>query len=58
MEALKDVAFASLDLSPEGKRFLMAKNYGGNWSKRRTALPKINIVLNWFEELKQKVPVD
>jgi len=44
------------DISPDGKRFLMM----------RESLPlvpaeggprKINIVLNWFEELKQRVPV-
>jgi eukaryotic-like serine/threonine-protein kinase len=37
------------DIRPDGKRFLMIKP--------PTARPKINIVLNWFEELKQRVPV-
>jgi hypothetical protein len=44
------------DISPDGKRFLMMKEAAS------TALPdggprKINIVVNWFEELKQRVPV-
>ena len=45
----------SWDISPDGKRFLMIKpppsiaSAGG-------APQKINIVLNWFEELKQRVP--
>jgi serine/threonine protein kinase len=43
------------DISPDGKRFLMMKLPGtapGEGGPRR-----INIVLNWFEELKQRVPV-
>jgi serine/threonine protein kinase/Tol biopolymer transport system component len=42
------------DLSPDGKRFLIMK------VSELTAVKaprKINIVLNWFEELKQRVPV-
>ncbi len=38
------------DVSPDGNRFLMIKEAGN------TASNRINIVLNWFEELKQKVP--
>jgi serine/threonine protein kinase len=44
------------DISPDGKRFLMMKAPGSSAS----AAPgprRINIVLNWFEELKQRVPV-
>jgi serine/threonine protein kinase len=38
------------DISPDGKRFLMLKD--------ATEAPrKINIVVNWLEELKQRVPV-
>jgi Tol biopolymer transport system component/tRNA A-37 threonylcarbamoyl transferase component Bud32 len=40
------------DVSPDGQRFLMLKpseSAGG-------APTQINVVLNWFEELKQKVP--
>ena len=40
------------DISPDGKRFLMLKDDPAQ------APRKINIVVNWFEELKQRVPVD
>jgi serine/threonine protein kinase len=44
------------DIHPDGKRFLMMKLPGA--APSATAVPrKINIVLNWFEELKQRVPV-
>jgi serine/threonine-protein kinase len=44
------------DISPDGKRFLMLKEPPSTPSA--SAGPrKINIVLNWFEELKQRVPV-
>jgi Tol biopolymer transport system component len=40
------------DLSPDGQRFLMLKP-----TESAGAAPaQINVVLNWFEELKQKVP--
>jgi Tol biopolymer transport system component len=40
------------DVSPDGQRFLMIK------PDEQTASPtQISVVLNWFEELKQKVPV-
>jgi eukaryotic-like serine/threonine-protein kinase len=43
------------DIHPDGKRFLMIKEAGGG--KSVGARPqRINIVLNWFEELKQRVP--
>jgi Tol biopolymer transport system component len=38
------------DISPDGKRFLMIKP--------SEAPRKITIVLNWFEELKERVPLD
>ncbi len=36
------------DMSPDGQRFLMIKAGGGQG--------QINVVLNWFEELKRLVP--
>jgi eukaryotic-like serine/threonine-protein kinase len=43
--------FTCWDISHDGKRFLMMKD-------DPTAAPrKINLVLDWFEELKQRVPV-
>ena len=44
--------FPNYDVSPDGQRFLMFKP-----SEQEQAAPtQINVVLNWFEELKQKVP--
>jgi serine/threonine-protein kinase len=42
------------EISPDSKRFLMLKEAG---SSAGGGPQKINIVLNWFEELKQRVPV-
>jgi len=42
------------DISPDGKRFLMLKEA----KPIAIEVPrKINVVINWFEELKQRVPV-
>jgi len=37
------------DVTPDGRRFLMIK-------QERTGIAQINVVLNWFEELKRLVP--
>ena len=42
------------DLSSDGKRFLMIKQAGAAFAGEGPR--KINIVVNWFEELKQSVP--
>jgi Tol biopolymer transport system component len=44
--------FPNYDMSPDGQRFLMLKPS----ESTETAPTQINVVLNWFEELKQKVP--
>jgi hypothetical protein len=44
-------SFPDYDVSPDGQRFLMLKVY-----ELAPAPAQINVVLNWFEELKQKVP--
>ena len=41
------------DVSPDGQRFLMLKPV----ESQASAPTQINLVLNWFEELKRKVPV-
>lgn len=47
------------DISPDGKRFIMIKPGNGAKDESTTESPrKINIVLNWDVELKQRVPVD
>jgi hypothetical protein len=43
-------------IHPDGKRFLMIKPPGAPSSAAPAPRPKINIVLNWHEELKQRVP--
>ena len=40
------------DVSPDGQRFLMVKE-----SEQAASATQINVVLNWFEELKRRVPV-
>lgn len=40
------------DVSRDGQRFLMLKPV----EQAQEAPTQINVVLNWFEELKQKVP--
>jgi Tol biopolymer transport system component len=46
------------DIHPDGKRFLMMKRHAptGAETAAAAARPRINIVLNWLEELKQRVP--
>jgi Tol biopolymer transport system component/predicted Ser/Thr protein kinase len=43
-------SFPDYDVSPDGQRFLMLK------AAEQATPTQINVVLNWFEELKQKVP--
>jgi eukaryotic-like serine/threonine-protein kinase len=44
------------DIAPDGKRFLMMKE-SGTTASTGEAPRKISIVVNWFEELKQRAPV-
>jgi serine/threonine-protein kinase len=44
-------SFQDYDVSPDGQRFLMLKP-----AEHAQTPTHINVVLNWFEELKQKVP--
>jgi len=45
-------SFPDYDVSPDGQRFLMLRPA----EEAQAAPTQINVVLNWFEELKQKVP--
>jgi len=48
----------SWDISPDGKRFLMIKPAESAAGASASKAPrKINVVLNWTDELKQRVPV-
>jgi eukaryotic-like serine/threonine-protein kinase len=46
------VPTANYDVSPDGQHFLMLKSI----DQAKAAPTQINVVLNWFEDLKQKVP--
>jgi hypothetical protein len=51
--------FSNWDIHPDGKRFLLIKRSATAGAAPAAAAPrhKINLVVNWFEELKQRVPV-
>jgi len=44
------------DVTADGQRFLGVLPTGSTESAGEPATPRINVVLNWFEELKQRVP--
>ena len=44
------------DISPDGQRFLMIKDAPAEPTSTTTAASMV-VVLNWFEELKQRLPV-
>ena len=44
--------YANYDVTPDGQRFVMIKES----EEQEEALTQIHVVLNWFEELKQRVP--
>jgi hypothetical protein len=44
-------SMANYDITPDGERFIMIKLEEGSEPTQ------INVVLNWFEELKRRVPV-
>jgi serine/threonine-protein kinase len=50
--------FNSWDIHPNGQRFLMMKESTGDTTTEEASRPRINIIANWFEELKKKVPVE
>ena len=43
------------DITPDGQRFLMV--FPADQADSVAETEQINIVLNWFEELKERVPV-
>ena len=49
---LANVPISNYDVSPDGRRFLMVKPT----EQAQAAPTQINVVLNWFEELKRRVP--
>ena len=53
----RDDASAFWAIHPDGKRFLMMKEADADFAEE-SSRPRINIVVNWFEELKKRIPVD
>jgi hypothetical protein len=51
-QTLPTISTPNYDVSPDGQRFLMLKPT----EQEQATTTQINVVLNWFEELKQKVP--
>jgi serine/threonine protein kinase/Tol biopolymer transport system component len=52
-----DYDLVTWDISPDGKRFLMMKPMQSTEKAPEAEVHRrINIVINWFEELKQRVP--
>ena len=49
-------AARNYDVAPDGERFLMVKQ-GAPTDNAGDLAPEITVVLNWFEELKDRVPV-
>ncbi len=49
------LGYRDYDMSPDGERLLMV--FPADQSNGESARLQINIVLNWFEELKERVPV-
>ncbi len=49
-------SYRDYDISPDGERLLMVFP-ADQPDSGEPARPQINIVLNWFEELKERVPV-
>jgi serine/threonine-protein kinase len=55
---LAGVPTTAWDISTDGKRFIMAKEPQFTDSESADEAPrKINVIVNWFEELKERVPV-
>ncbi|MFQ5742984.1 MAG: protein kinase [Acidobacteriota bacterium] len=49
--------FANFDVTADGQRFLVTVRAGGvDAGDTEPATPRIRVILNWFEELKERVP--
>jgi NAD kinase len=47
----------NFDVSIDGQQFIVAQPVDVVNTEDAQASPRINIVLNWFEELKERVPI-
>ena len=55
IDFLTDSWGRNFDITPDGKRFLMVIPAEQTQSGARLPTGQIHVVLNWFEELKQRV---
>ncbi len=44
------------DVTEDGQRFLVTVPAAGGEAEGEPVTSRINVILNWFEELKQRVP--
>ncbi len=51
-----DATSRNYDISSNGQRFLMIKNVTTEGEQEEPLPTRLNVVVNWFEELKQLVP--
>jgi hypothetical protein len=49
--------YRDYDVMPNGKEFIMVYPMGTQSPTAAPLRPRINIVLNWFEELKSRVTI-
>src|SRR5262249_45000471 len=47
----------NFDITPDGKQFIVVQASKSQSDTNQSSIPQINVVVNWFEELKQRVPV-
>jgi hypothetical protein len=49
-------AFGGYDLTPDGKRFVVLQYPSGTAGQDRTPTDSVTVLLNFFDELKRRVP--
>ena len=47
----------NFDITPDGKQFIIVQTSKSQSDMNQRSRTQINVVVNWFEELKQRVPV-
>jgi dipeptidyl aminopeptidase/acylaminoacyl peptidase len=58
IEALFNSPLArNYDVTPDGKQFVVITPAVASTDSNRSSTPQINVVLNWYEELKRLVPM-
>ena len=56
LSAIRRRAFSNFDITAERQRILVTVAAGSDAIGDTALGPRFNVVLNWFEELKQRVP--